>query len=149
MTAQLNGILATVLLVMLASIARGDDPSKMQLKSEHFDKDPGWEAHNNRIAPKNPRRIKQNFGYSATNFAGEKPGEIGGRVERGSVGMSFVEKIAPLTLNDLISASGTFALKSIDGGNGGFLFGFLNSQQLPGEGDCSSLAMLMIFERSG
>ena len=32
---------------------------------------------------------------------------------------------------------------------GGLLFGFLNSRQLPIEGDCNSMAMLLIFEKNG
>src|SRR5437016_1171016 len=54
------------------------------LKSEHFDKDPGWEGIDNRIVPKVIPTAQQDFGYSPTNFAGKASGEIGGKITRGS-----------------------------------------------------------------
>ncbi|MDB6075846.1 MAG: Zinc carboxypeptidase, partial [Verrucomicrobiaceae bacterium] len=36
-------------------------------KTEHFDKNPAWEGHNNRIVPKTVLTVKQDFGYSLTN----------------------------------------------------------------------------------
>jgi hypothetical protein len=52
------------------------------LKTEHFDRDPNWDALNNRTELKSPPVVKQDFGYSATNFAGKASGEIGGAVTR-------------------------------------------------------------------
>ena len=47
---------------------------------ESFDKDPGWEGHNNRSASPAPRTIKQDFGYSRTSHFGSAPGEMGGLI---------------------------------------------------------------------
>ena len=48
-------------------------PKQTVLKSESFDRDPGWEAHNNHILPEKPRTVTQDFGYDAAT------GEMGGR----------------------------------------------------------------------
>jgi hypothetical protein len=148
----LNGVLMIVhraALVLAIAVPLLAQAQEMVIKSEHFDSDPGWESHNNRIVPDNVPIIKQDFGCSQTHFAGNGPGEIGGRVQRSSVGAWFVDKIPWKTMDDALSASGTFAVKSIPGGGGGLLFGFLNSHQLFGNGDSQSLAMLMIFEKGG
>ena len=47
------------------------------MKTESFDRDPGWEGHNNRIVPKKYPTIVQDFGYSTTNFAGKAAGRDG------------------------------------------------------------------------
>jgi len=36
-------------------------------RTEQFDKDPGWDSHNNRASSPSPRTIRQNFGYSGTS----------------------------------------------------------------------------------
>ena len=51
-----------------AGIGAGAEPAQPVLKSESFDKDPGWEAHNNRIVPKEYPTIVQDFG-STGRFA--------------------------------------------------------------------------------
>jgi len=52
-------------------------PSIAEERTEHFDRDPGWEGHNNRLAV-SPRTIRQDFGYSQTSHAGGQAGEVGG-----------------------------------------------------------------------
>jgi len=39
------------------------------VKVEHFDGDPGWEGHNNRIVPDTIKTVHQDFGYSPTSLA--------------------------------------------------------------------------------
>src|SRR5215213_2302201 len=95
--------------------ARGADELQPALTVEQFEKDPGWEGHNNRVVPKSLKTVEQNFGHSATNFAGNAAGEIGGRIWRCSTPASYADKIAAKTLNDRLSASGTFALKASSG----------------------------------
>ncbi len=76
-------IWATMLLAVsfLAEPGRGADTTL--LKTEHFDRDPVWDASNNRITDKRPVHVVQDFGYSPTHHAGGKgAGEIGGRVMR-------------------------------------------------------------------
>ena len=59
------------------------EPPKATVKSESFDRDPGWEARNNRIVPAEYPSVVQNFGYSPTKHAGKASGEMGGTITRG------------------------------------------------------------------
>ncbi len=119
------------------------------LKTETFDRDPDWEAHKNHIVPKEFPTITQEFGYSSTGFAGKAPGEIGGRVHRASQPAYYAAKIATKTLNDKLSASGTFALTQ-SASNGGIFFGWFNEKQVPGTGrPMNSFGMSMDCEQTG
>jgi hypothetical protein len=131
---RLGSTISFVLLALLICFAasRGEDVPKTILKTEHFDGDPGWEAHNNRIVPREYPTIVQDFGYSKTNFAGKLPGELGGQVWRASEPAYYAAKIDPKTLDDKLSVSGTFAFKKTTGGAGIF-FGFFRAEQ-PGAG---------------
>jgi hypothetical protein len=141
-----------MLLVTLAvgtGNGRPDDQPKSPLKTESFDKDPGWEGHNNRIVPKKLPTVTQDFGYSTTNFAAKKKGELGGLVTRAAEPSYYADKIGPLTLDDKLSASGIFAITKTTS-NGGIFFGFFRAEQ-PGAGGrpTSSLGLDMDCERSG
>jgi len=69
-----------VLVVALAS-ARGED----NLKTERFDRDPGWDSHNNWTLDRKPVKVTQDFGFSQTNHArGKSAGEVGGGIVRSS-----------------------------------------------------------------
>ena len=127
-----------------------ESESSPTLKTEHFDRDPGWEGHNNRIVPEKVRLVKQDFGYSATHFAGKEAGEIGGRIQRSSVPASYAAPLAPTrTLDDKLSASGSFAVTGSQGGAGVF-FGFFNSHQPGGSGrPIGSLGLDFDFEGKG
>ena len=61
-------------LVLVASRLPAAEPNPPSLKTEHFDQDPGWEGYNNHLEAKETRTVKQDFGYSPTNFAGEAKG---------------------------------------------------------------------------
>lgn len=128
-------------------IILGAEP--MQLKTESFDSDPGWEGHNNHIVPKNVLVVKQDFGFSATNLAGKAKGEIGGRIQRSTTPASYAAKIPTKTLDDKFTASGSFSLTKSEGGAGVF-FGFFNSQQPGGSGrPIGSLGLDFDFEGKG
>src|SRR5690349_21481423 len=99
-----------------------------ELKSESFDRDPGWEAYNNRVKIVERSTVTQDFGYSPTNFAGRGKGEIGGQITRASQPAFYGGKIAPKTLNDKLSASGTFAVTECHGG-AAVAFGWYNVEQ--------------------
>jgi hypothetical protein len=117
------------MLIVLAAgvgIARADDVPKPALKSESFDKDPGWEGHNNRVVPEHVKTVQQAFGYSTTNFAGKEKGEIGGTIWRSATPAYYAAKVPAKTLNDKLSASGTFAMTASAGSSGVF-FGWFNS----------------------
>jgi hypothetical protein len=123
-------LLAALPAAVVPSIAA--DPAAPALKSESFDRDPGWEALNNRVIPKDPPTVVQDFGYSPTNHAGKSMGEIGGRITRASEPAYYADKIGPKTLDDELHASGSFALTRTTGG-GGVFFGFFRAEQ-PGAG---------------
>src|SRR5581483_6376392 len=133
----IHRLMLVVLATALAGVvhtARAADPMSATLKSERFDHDPDWEGFNNRNASHKSRSVKQDFGYSATHFAGKAPGEIGGRIERASTPASYAAPLTPArTLDDKLTASGTFAAISTRG-TGGMFFGFFNSQQPGGSG---------------
>src|SRR3954470_8622672 len=76
-------------------------------KGESFDRDPGWEGFNNRMAPdkKDVHKVVQDFGYSATNHAGGEKGEMGGQVQRSKTPAFYADKIPIKTLNDKLTAS--------------------------------------------
>src|SRR5437016_8202150 len=83
----MRSLVCTALLVALAvgtGIGAADDQPKTVLKTESFDKDPGWEGHNNRVVPQRLPTVVQDFGYSKTNFAGAEKGEIDGQGTRAS-----------------------------------------------------------------
>src|SRR5688572_16803938 len=105
-----------------------------EVRSESFDKDPAWDAFQNRIPPKDGKTVKQDFGYRETNVAGKAKGEIGGTIWRCSTPASYAATIAPRTLNDKLSASGTFAITATAGSSGAF-FGWFKAD---GEGDADA-----------
>jgi hypothetical protein len=117
----------------LAVAGVADDQSRPVIKSESFDKDPGWEGHNNRLVPTVIPTITQDFGYSETNVAARDKGELGGRVTRSATPAHYAARVAGKTLNDRLSASGTFALKGASGSSGVF-FGWFNADQPSGGG---------------
>ncbi|HEY2572636.1 MAG TPA: hypothetical protein VGH65_01160, partial [Verrucomicrobiaceae bacterium] len=120
------------------------------LKSEHFDQDPGWEEHNNRVTPRKSLSVKQDFGFSPTHFAGRSAGEMGGIVQRSTTPASYAASLAPAkSLDEKLSASGTFAITKSQPGAGVF-FGFFNSKQPGGSGrPIGSLGLNFDFEGQG
>jgi hypothetical protein len=63
------------ILLVDARCGLADEQPKTTLKTEHFDRDPMWEGRNNRIVPKKPLMVTQDFGYSPTNYAGKRKGK--------------------------------------------------------------------------
>lgn len=99
----------------------------MKMKTETFDRDPKWEGVNNRSARQlEPAKIKQDFGYSSNtqNAGGTKAGEIGGYISQAGEVAYYARKIEPQTLNEPLSASGTFAC---DDRGFHLLIGFFNA----------------------
>jgi hypothetical protein len=132
----------------LCALAAADAPKTIQ-KKETFDRDPGWHGSHNRVVPKEYPTVAQDFGFSATNFAGKQAGEMGGKITRASEPAFYAEKIDPKTLDDKLSASGTFAITKTTPG-GGVFFGFFNAQQPGGGGrPISSLGLHFDSEHSG
>lgn len=138
---------ALLLPLLLVSAAPAADPA---MKSESFDRDPGWEAHNNRIVPASVPTIVQDFGYSpTTNVAGKAAGEMGGRVTRAAEPAFYADRIGPKTLDDKLSAAGSFALTKT-AGSAGLFFGFFRAAQAGATGrPISSLGMDIDCEHGG
>ena len=136
-------------LVCLALSVIGSPFARAADKSEGFDRDPGWEAFNNRIVPDRVPTVAQDFGYSPTNFAGKAKGEMGGHMTRATRAAHYGAAIRPKTLNDKLSASGSVALTKSSSGGGAF-FGWFNSNQQGGNGrPVGSLGLNIDTERSG
>ena len=117
-----------IAIVTLPAVGLTGDQSAAATKTEHFDKDPDWEGFNNRVELKKAPTVTQDFGYSATQFAGDAKGEVGGRIQRAAKPAYYADKIGVKTLNDKLTASGTFALTATSA-NGGLFFGWFNAQQ--------------------
>jgi len=133
--------------VLVPAIGGTQDKPKSFIKTEHFDRDPNWQGFNNHIVLKQVPNVTQNFGYSPTTFAGDTKGEIGGRVHRSSIPAYYAEQIAVKTLNDKLTASGSFAFTATTGGSGVF-FGWFNSHQ-PGGGNRPMNSLGLDFDAEG
>lgn len=138
-------VLAVACVSALAASAARQTISRFQA----FDRDPGWDSHNNHIVPKHYPTVVQDFGYSPTNFAGKQAGELGGLVTRAYEPAYYGDKIEPKTLDDKLTASGSFAVKSTDGGAGQF-FGWFRASQPGGVGrPINSLGLHIDGEKKG
>ena len=113
------GLLGLTMLGAL-TVGRAAEESRTVVKTEHFDKDPRWEGHNNRVVPKVVKTVQQDFGYRETSFAGKAKGEIGGTIWRSPTLASYAAKTPVKTLHDKLTASGTFALTTTSGSSGVF-----------------------------
>lgn len=116
------GILATLLVGTALSGAQAAGE-----RVQRFDRDPGWEGHNNRSTAQEPRQVKQAFGYSATTHAGGNKGEVGGTITPDGEAAYYARPIPPRTFEQPLEASG-----KLNGQAGGFhaLFGFFNNNTL-------------------
>jgi hypothetical protein len=89
--------------------------------------DPKWEALGNDIEfPDRVMRPFQDFGFSPTNIAGGKPGELGGVIWRDDKPAYYAARTKPLTLDDELFASGTIAF-SAQGSDSDIWFGWFDS----------------------
>jgi hypothetical protein len=147
MIRTLSGLALLPVLASALATTGAAEPPKQSIKTEVFDQDPGWEGHNNRLLRKALPSITQDFGYSETNFASTKKGELGGKVVRCMTPCYYAAKIEPKTLNDKLSASGTFALKKAAGSSGVF-FGWFNSKQPSGGGRSARWAWISTANRA-
>ena len=103
-------------------------------KTETFDRDPKWDAQNNRTTyQSNIVRPLFDFGFSPTrNADGRKKGELGGQTFRGDCRYPermacYGDKIGPLTLDKPLKASGRIAMtRGVTDST--TLFGFYNER---------------------
>jgi len=94
-------------------------------RQESFDRNPGWDGHNNRSV--RAEKIRQDFGWSATTNAGGAAGEIGGTIQPAAEPAYYAKKIPARTFNEPLAASGTLM---VERGGGHTLIGFFNSGTL-------------------
>src|SRR5205814_4411226 len=66
------------------------------------------------------------FGFSTTNHAGGQPGEVGGTFWRSGKYGYYADRVAPLSLDDRLEASGKVVLKS-GGPDSDMFLGWFNS----------------------
>jgi hypothetical protein len=104
---------------------------KMLTRTETFDRDPDWDAHQNRVKVPAVRK-QQNFGWSNTNHSGAVAGEIGGVMWRSITPAYYGKKVGPFNLDKPLSASGTIACLKSNTGKGWqtgstFFLGFFSS----------------------
>lgn len=122
-----NRLLQLLTAVLTGSCTLGDGDHVCALRCasggtiqrfEDFNVDPVWDARNN-SAPVTPRLVRQDFGYSPTRFAqGATIGEIGGTITRSLVPAFYGMSLDPLTLEDPLTASGQFVIRSQQGSSG-------------------------------
>lgn len=97
--------LLPVWLLTIGTVAVADE------RTERFDKDPGWDGHNNRAITPAKRTIRQDFGYSGTANTGGALGEIGGFITPAAEPAYYARKLPPLTFRDRLTASGRLLCK--------------------------------------
>lgn len=91
------------------------------IRTEHFDHDPNWDGHNNRLGLNNPTTVRQDFGY--TNSSRFKKPAIGGWVAAAATPAFYAKKIGPFDLRNSFSASGKIIVPK---GGENVLIGFFN-----------------------
>lgn len=97
-------------------------------KVERFDRDPGWESHNNRVESPAPQKIRQDFGYSGARHAGgAEDGELGGFIQPAAEPAYYGKRIPTATFDDRLTASGKLACT---GRHFHVLVGFINADTI-------------------
>jgi hypothetical protein len=112
------------LLPLAVGLMAGDSAG---VRRESFDRNPQWEGRNNRSTAFAPRKVVQDFGYSRTAHAGSGRGEIGGFISPAAEPAYYSRRIAPRSLGDRLTASGTLACT---GRQFHVLIGFFNAGTL-------------------
>jgi hypothetical protein len=126
--------LACLMLILVPLAARTvaaapDAPDAAAQRTQDFSTDPKWDGHRNRLVPNPAPLARQSFGYQkdTRRAGGKEGGEIGGWVERAVRRAAYAKAIPEKTLNDKLSASGTFAVTHEEGSSG-TMFGWFNDK---------------------
>jgi hypothetical protein len=101
----------------LAVLLLGAAPD--EVRTERFDRDPGWDGRNHRSTAHAPRPVKQDFGWSDAR-------RIGGWVCPDAAPAFYAKALPRATFDDALSASGVLEV----GPGGNTLVGFFNSETL-------------------
>ncbi len=112
-----------VLSALLGSHApRAQAQTPPTLKTESFDRDPGWDNSVNRVEASNPPTVTQDFGWS--------PGKIGGTVWQSITPASYGMPLdRPLSFKDAFSASGKMTVTQDSTRRGVVYLGFFNHER--------------------
>jgi hypothetical protein len=94
-------------------------------RSEDFQVDPPWESYRSRLLPSPLPVTRQDFGWRAARPGEPGGGAIGGWIQRSLTPAWFAKVIPTRTLNDKLSAAGTFAVTR-DDSSSGTLFGWFH-----------------------
>ena len=115
---------------------------RAEQRFESFDRDPGWDGHQNRSV--RPKTVRQDFGYSPnTSHAGGARGEVGGVLQPAAEAAYFALPLSDLNLTTPFGASGRLFVKK---GPGHFLLGFFNDRTL-NEWRTPNTAVFRILQR--
>lgn len=121
-----------IICVLIGSICFAEEQRSSNVTKVTCDVDPGWESFRSRLLPDERILVRQNFGYQESNFAGGKSaGEIGGLICRDHARAYYAKEIAPKTLDDPLSASGTFTVLDA-GGSSAAMIGWFNQEKSQG-----------------
>lgn len=99
-------------------------------RTERFDRDPGWDGHNNRSQTPPPRTVRQDFGWSKTAHAGRGVGEIGGFITPDAEPAYYAKSVPAKSFGERMTASGTLVVSpggTPEDGAGNTLLGFFNA----------------------
>ncbi|MFO0966814.1 MAG: hypothetical protein U0793_14675 [Gemmataceae bacterium] len=121
-------ILVSGVFLAFGAAAQAEPPSPQagtHERTERFERDPGWDGRNNESAIRRP--IRQDFGFSPTDHAGGKRGEMGGFITPAAEPAYYAKKLRVKSLKDPLSASGTLACT---GRSFHALIGFFNADTL-------------------
>ena len=131
LAAGLVGLVVSSAVVVVSVAAKaGADPPGADLRTSSFDSDPGWDGHNNRIgATRDPVKVRQAFGYSATNRAGgAAAGEVGGFVTPAAEPALYAKPLdGALSFETPLKCSGRLAIPK---GGGNVLVGFFKRDSI-------------------
>jgi len=95
---------------------------------EDFGRDPAWRGEqNDALYEERVVRPYHDFGFSDTNHAGGKPGEIGGNIFRDERPAYYAANTGALSLETSLTASGRIAFRNA-GSDSGIKIGWFDSQ---------------------
>lgn len=112
-------------------------------RTESFDSDPGWDAHNSRVQSRAGREVKQDFGFSGATAHCSTRGEIGGFIHPAAEPAYYAKIIPQRTFQDALSASGKLVC---EGRQGNTLLGFFNPGTL-GDWRTANTMALRVYGR--
>jgi hypothetical protein len=143
-------LLAAIVAVACSTVTAGRGDGPPPLKSEHFDRDPGWDGRSNWTPQKKPAKVVQDFGFSPTQHArGKAAGELGGRVMRSSKIAFYGKPLRRImSLDEALHSSGRFVVTHTEGLST-LTFGWFNSRTTNGSYSTNTLRILLSGENTG